>query len=128
MKDEGGKSPRGTASGMTRRTYDDMRRAAARAFLFIIHRSSFIVLFLLFPGCNQESNPTGFPAGTPVVRVLVLENRQQVTITAAEAPGVQVGRAADARRGDLPTGTDVALSYGPKGWVIRGTVPGGGEV
>lgn len=86
------------------------------------------LLALVPMGCGHETNPTGFAAGIPVVRVLVFENQQQVTVSASESPMVRVGPSAALRRLELPANVEIPVILNAKGWQIGTELLGAGEL
>jgi stage II sporulation protein D len=74
------------------------------------------VLTLLPLGCSPANEPSHLPAGTPLIRVLLVENRPQVLLSAEESPSIRVGNNAPLRI-NFPSG-DVAVALNATGWTI----------
>jgi stage II sporulation protein D len=90
------------------------------------------VLITLLPigcsqGCNQNRNLGTVPNGTPAVRVLLLENRASVNLSATEQPTVQVG-SGPIQVINLSGGATVAVSLTPAGWRVGAATLGGGTL
>ncbi|HZL35020.1 MAG TPA: SpoIID/LytB domain-containing protein [Tepidisphaeraceae bacterium] len=86
-----------------------------------------ILLSLLPLGCNHaQSIPESAP-GAPMVRVLVLENRPRVNLTASEAPSVHVGTGA-AQPLDISPGAAIPVSLTALGWKLGAARLGFGQL
>jgi stage II sporulation protein D len=74
-------------------------------------------LAMLAMGCGEGPEPSHIPAGTPVVRVLIVENRPQITLGATEPPIVHVGTG-PAQQMNFPAGSSVPVTLAGSGWTI----------
>ncbi len=96
-------------------------------------RKSTLFAWLLGPllfiplACAPNLGPSGVPPGTPTVRVLLLENRQTVSLSASAAPTVRVG-GGSSQRLNFPSGSSVAVSLNASGWQIGNASLGSGEM
>lgn len=77
--------------------------------------------------CAPNLGQTGVPPGTPTVRVLLLENRTTVSLSASAASKVRIGSGATQRL-NFPSGDAVAVSLSPSGWQIGNASLGSGEM
>lgn len=85
-------------------------------------------LLLFIPlACTPNLGQTGVPPGTPTVRVLLLENRQSVSLSASAAPMVRVGGGASQRL-NFPSGDAVSVALNASGWQIGNASLGSGEM
>ncbi|HET6248006.1 MAG TPA: SpoIID/LytB domain-containing protein [Tepidisphaeraceae bacterium] len=75
-----------------------------------------IIAFALLPcGCSQShSRPPG-PAATPIVRVLIVENKPRAELSATEPPAVRVGSETPQRIG-LSGGASATITLSAAGW------------
>jgi stage II sporulation protein D len=87
----------------------------------------FLALSFLPSGCGQNQNHAIAPAGAPIVRVLLLDNRPRVDLTATASPTLRVG-AGQPRRLDFPRGTAIPVFYTNAGWKVGDSVLGPGEL
>src|SRR5437588_7500255 len=72
-------------------------------------------LIALVPqGCGHNGDRSG-AAGTPVIRVLLLENQQQVNLAATEPPSFRVGSASPQVL-NFPKGAAIPVSLTSSGW------------
>lgn len=86
------------------------------------------LLSLLPLGCNSQSvKQSAVPPGTPVVRVLLLEGKSQVQLSATEVPSVRVGSGTE-RSLDLPRGANVPVVCTAAGWHVGNTAFGTGDL
>ncbi len=76
-------------------------------------------------GCGPNLGQADVPQGTPTVRVLLLENRQQVAISASAAPTVRVG-GGETRRLNVSSSPPVPVSLTASGWRIGNAALGQG--
>lgn len=74
-------------------------------------------LMLLPFGCGEGPEPSHIPPGTPVVRVLIVENRTLAQLSATESPAVHLGNG-PAQRMNFPSGNEVPVALTPAGWTI----------
>lgn len=79
-------------------------------------------------GCSQDTSRNGVPPGTPDVRVLLLEDQQQVNVSASASPTVHVGANSSGRRLNFPAGVPVPVSLTSAGWRIGSAQLGPGEM
>lgn len=98
----------------------------------IARRSGFALglclLLLAWPaGCARRAVESG-PAGLPTVRVLILEDQQQVTLAATAPATIRAGANAPARQVNLPSRTPVAVSRIPTGWQVGDATFAAGEL
>lgn len=89
-------------------------RATLRLSILLI----FCFLFAWPGGCAQQSGRYSPPAGTPTIRVLLLENQQRVDLSASSMPTVHVGSQGGGQQLQLPAGTSVPITLNPSGWQI----------
>src|SRR5947209_12561666 len=82
---------------------------------------------LLPLGCQHDQGASAVPAGTPLVRVLLLENQQKVDLIAAGQPVVHVPPQSPGQPLNFPPGTSVPLTYTPSGWRVGGAALAAGE-
>jgi stage II sporulation protein D len=101
---------------MTRR---DLLRAAAV--------SPVASLPFLQSGCTSSQNKVATPQGIPAVRVLVLENRPKVELSATEPAAVRVG-GGPVQRDAVPAGSRVPVLSTHSGWTIGGRSYAAGEL
>ncbi|HEY2587007.1 MAG TPA: SpoIID/LytB domain-containing protein [Tepidisphaeraceae bacterium] len=88
-----------------------------------------ILCLLLAPvGCSQQSGRYAPPAGTPTIRVLLLENQQHVDVSASAMPTVRVGQESQGHQLRFPAGTSVPIALTPAGWQIGTAQLGAGEM
>ena len=91
-------------------------------------RVFWLVSLLYLPaGCGQNLRESSVSPGTPTVRVLLLENRQQVVLTAAADPMARVGSRAAVPL-NFPRGMEIPVTLTPSGWHIGGATLGTGEL
>jgi len=89
--------------------------------------AALLALLLFIPaGCRQTAGAKS-ASGAPVVRVKLLQNQDQVTLTAAQPPIVHVTASPDAKRLNLPDGSSVSIRLAPAGWQAGGVDLGAGE-
>jgi stage II sporulation protein D len=74
------------------------------------------VLAIVLQGCGPGAEPSRLPAGTPVLRVLLIENRQQITLAADQSPTIHLGNAAP-QKINFPAG-NVPVTLTTAGWTI----------
>ncbi|MDB5303436.1 MAG: hypothetical protein JWM97_985 [Phycisphaerales bacterium] len=103
-----------------------LRFKTARS-LRLICVCAFLLLSLIPPGCGQNQNRATLPAGAPIVRVLILENRPRIDLAASTSPTIRVGNGPEQRL-DLPHNAPVGVFYTPGGWKIGESVLGTGEL
>lgn len=101
---------------------------AARATLRYLILLIFFPLFAWPSGCAQQSGRYAPAAGTPTVRVLILENQQQVNVSATAMPTIHVGPQGPAQQLQFPAGMSVPISLTPAGWQIGSAQLGIGEL
>ncbi|HXE53331.1 MAG TPA: SpoIID/LytB domain-containing protein, partial [Tepidisphaeraceae bacterium] len=81
---------------------------------------------LLPVGCSQDGRG-GTPAGTPMLRVLLLENQPHVSVAASDSPSVRVGGQSTPQQ--LHFGTSaVPITLTASGWRIGSAQLGLGEM
>jgi stage II sporulation protein D len=99
-------------------------RASLRLLIVLILAS-----LLAWPGgCAQQGGRYAPPAGTPTVRVLLLENRQQVHLSATAMPTIHLGADCAGQQLQFPPGSSVPISLTPAGWQIGTAQLGRGEL
>lgn len=102
---------------------------APRALHHRISIALTFLLLLLWPGgCSHETSRYAPPAGTPNVRVLILENQQRVNISATAAPTVHIGAQSSGQQLRFTPGTSVPIALTPVGWQIGTAQLGLGEL
>ena len=70
-------------------------------------------------GCSQDNSAhVAAPQGTPTLRVLLLENQQEVMLSASAAPVIHIGSDINGQELRFPAGTPIAVSLSPTGWQI----------
>jgi len=74
-------------------------------------------LLLLPAGCGEGPEPSHIPPGTPIVRVLIVENRPQIELGASESPIIHVGNG-PAQRMNFPSSGSVPVTVTSSGWTI----------
>jgi len=73
----------------------------------------------LTSGCNATPlRPADFSGHTPIVRVLILPNRSQVTVTADVPPTAKLLGDIETRHVDLSPGVPVKLTLTARGWML----------
>jgi stage II sporulation protein D len=87
----------------------------------------FIPLLMLLAPAGCSTNPT-FSAHSPLIRVCILSNQQQVTVASSAAPLVKSAGENQARRLGFPGGTSVPITLSPAGWRIGNATFLGGEL
>jgi stage II sporulation protein D len=103
-----------------------LRFIAARS-LRLICVCAFLALSLIPSGCGQNQNHAALPSGAPMVRVLIVENRQHIDLAASTPPTVRVGNGT-AQRLELPHNTPVGVFYTAAGWKVGESILGTGEL
>ena len=84
---------------------------------------------LLWPaGCSSHGTFGGVPAGTPTIRVLLLENQQHIDISAAAPPVVHIGLLSSGQQLKFTPGAAVPVSLTASGWRIGSATLGSGEM
>jgi stage II sporulation protein D len=93
-------------------------------------RAKFLGLFLLLVIVPLGCTPTSVVSreGVPSVRVQILNNQQQVTLTASTAPTVSEAGQRVPRALGIAPGQQVPITLAPDGWRIGGTRFGSGEL
>ncbi|MGB7157149.1 MAG: SpoIID/LytB domain-containing protein [Tepidisphaeraceae bacterium] len=88
------------------------------------------VLVCLAPSCSQQQDRTHEPKPTtgPIVRVKLLPDQKQVTLTASQPPTMRAASDAAAKRVTVPAGAPVVLALTPTGWTFGGATFGTGEL
>lgn len=79
-------------------------------------------------GCSHEAAQVSPPSGTPMVRVLLLENQTRVNLSAVAPPTVHIGRQSSAQQLNFPPGTSVPITLTAAGWQIGTAQLGSGEL
>jgi stage II sporulation protein D len=98
------------------------------SMLFSLFAIALMVGCTLVPsGCSQSSNHPVPVRGTPIVRVLILNNQTNVQLSATQQPTVQVGNGASQTLG-LSGGGAVPVTLTASGWQIGSTSVGMGEL
>jgi stage II sporulation protein D len=89
----------------------------------------FLFLVALIPlGCAQDLKPSDFSGHTPVVRVLILQNRSSVNLIASAPPTIVTSNFPSPRRLEIAPATPVAVNLSPTGWRVGNIVVGTGEL
>lgn len=102
---------------------------AVRASLRLLILLLFGLLLAWPGGCAQQAGRYAPPAGTPTVRVLLLENQQKVAVSATEMPTVRIGSQGTGQQLRFPAGAAVLISLTPTGaWQIGTAQLGAGEM
>lgn len=79
-------------------------------------------------GCGQQpQSHSDIPQGLPGVRVLLLENRTQVALSATAPPMLRVGAGRSAQL-EISGGATLAVTLSPDGWRAGGVPFGAGEL
>lgn len=93
-------------------------------------RVGFATLLLLALGCSQQAAPTAAPksAQGPVVRVKLLPDQRQITLTAAQPPLFRTPGDASPRRMTVAAGAPVTVALTPTGWTLGDATIGTGEL
>lgn len=73
----------------------------------------------LLIGCREEAAPLPAAPGTPLVRVLIIENKPQVSLSASASPSIRAGSASPHRL-DFDSGGSAPLTLSPSGWRLGG--------
>lgn len=100
---------------------------APRALVHYLILLAFAVL-LAWPGGCAQQGPYAPVAGTPTVRVLILENQQKIELTATAMPVIHLGPDGTGQQLQFPPGTSVPISLTPGGWQIGTAQIGPGEL
>jgi stage II sporulation protein D len=79
-------------------------------------------------GCSHNTVHYVAQPGAPTVRVLLLENVQQVDVSATVPPFVRLAGESTSQQLGLSSGTPTPISLTPSGWQIGGAQLGGGEM
>src|SRR5947209_202032 len=89
-----------------------------------------LLLVAVIPaGCStQDLKPADFSGHRPIVRVLVLQNRASVQLTASEPPIIHTASVPRPHRLDVPRATPVPLALTNVGWRLGETIVGTGEL
>ena len=69
-------------------------------------------------GCSQNAGHSAISQGTPLIRVLLLENQQHVELSATASPAVQVGAQSPGQQLRFSPGVSAPVSLSPTGWSI----------
>jgi stage II sporulation protein D len=92
-------------------------------------RIGFLLLLGILPaGCNQALTPADFSGRTPIIRVLLLQNRHGINLTASQPPLIRTADVASPRRVDVPASTPVPLVLTATGWRLGNIAIGSGEL
>lgn len=102
-------------------------RHGARGLCWAIALLVAFALLLVPAGCDHGQQPVASAPGTPVVRVLILENRPRINLSASEAPTIRIG-SGPARPLDIADAAPVSVSYTPGGWKIGDALLGTGPL
>src|SRR6188768_3824711 len=80
--------------------------------------AAIVVFFAL--SCSQQSERTKGPPPTqgPIVRVKLLPDQKQVTLTAQQPPQVRLGADGAGRRLDVAPGAPVPITLTASGWTL----------
>ncbi len=84
---------------------------------------------LITMGCDSGSgpaHPVALSPEPPTLRVLLLEKRAAITLTASQPPTLRLGGSASARRLDLAPNTPATIEWIEGGWRVGGTPLGAG--
>lgn len=95
------------------------------------HLSVLIAMLLcLAAGCSQQTAPTPTPKSPqgPVVRVKLLSDQKQVTLTAAQPPLVRVASDPSPKRLNVAPGTPLTLARAGSGWSLGNLSVGSGDL
>ncbi len=108
------------------------RRRRPRPFLLGGITATLALLVALFPlactqGCYQNRYLGSVPAGVPEVRVLLLEGRTSVSLSATEQPNIRVGSGPN-RPINLSGGASVPITLTSVGWKIGSAMVGSGTL
>jgi stage II sporulation protein D len=91
-----------------------------------------VCLFLLaigFPsGCSQDARPPDFSGRTPILRVLLLQNQNSISVTATVPPSVQLKSNVDGKRVEMSPSVPVILTSNGSGWDFGSVSFGPGEL
>lgn len=86
-------------------------------------------LLAIWPaGCSQDSGLSTAPPGTPSIRVLLLENQQQVNVSATASPAARLGSSPVVHRLNFPRNVAVPVSLTRAGWRVGTALLGTGEM
>ena len=94
----------------------------------IFDLSGSLCFFRLAGWVAPQSGRYAPPAGTPTIRVLLLENQQEVNVSATAMPTIHVGPQGPAQQLQFPAGSSVPVSLTPAGWQIGSAQLGTGEL
>jgi stage II sporulation protein D len=101
-----------------------LRTNSVRAVVFLI-----LSLAVVYPGgCSHEAAPYTPPPGTPMVRVLLLENQSKAMLSAVAPPVVHVGSRSSVQQLNFPPRTPVPLILTASGWQLGTAQLGQGEI
>jgi stage II sporulation protein D len=93
--------------------------------------AAIVVVVCVALSCSQQSERTKGPPPTPgpIVRVKLLPDQKQVTLTAQQPPQVRFGADGAARRLDIAPGAPVPIALTASGWTLgQASLPGAGEL
>lgn len=85
-------------------------------------------LLLLPLGCTQTLTQPKLDGSVPIVRVRILENLNQATISASQPPIVTVSQNPARRRINMSSGAPVSITYTGGSWRLGDIALGGGEL
>ncbi|HEV2295141.1 MAG TPA: SpoIID/LytB domain-containing protein [Tepidisphaeraceae bacterium] len=101
-----------------------MRKTAALVSVILA------TLLCFTAGCSQQAAPTPAPKSPqgPIVRVKLLPDQKQITLTASQPPLVRVAAESSPRRLNATPGVPVTLARTDSGWLLDQNAVGPGEL
>jgi stage II sporulation protein D len=89
-----------------------------------------ILVSLALVGCSQQSEPPPAPASAqgPIVRVKLLPDQKQITLTATQPPLVRLASDSAPKRLNVASGTQLPLARTATGWALGNVTVGAGEL
>src|SRR5437588_6709560 len=83
---------------------------------------------MLLAGCLQDVKPADFSGRMPVVRVLVLEGKSSVSLTASQPPIIRTNSAPSPHRLNVQSSSPITVSLTSAGWRVGAAIVGSGEI
>jgi stage II sporulation protein D len=83
---------------------------------------------LALAGCSQNAGRNPVPQGTPLIRVLLLENQKQLELSATASPTVHVGSDSAGQQLRFLPGVSAPVALSPSGWKIGSAMLPRGEL